>query len=433
MSNDSETYNDDVITSQGSDDEINDWGPVDDYVIADNGANLLCLGKLIKKLQQSLALSEQWKEFQRCGQSDIEDEIVELDAHDQEFDFEFDFNDDMHAQIDSETRDRLLAALNDISDSALLIVFSCAAHTVQLAVHDVLSYIQRANINRIRRVPTKLLADIELTADDFHYMQQFTEAFEPVYKLTLALQAEQLAMSDVIIHWYRCKGALLKLSKGNEFTELLNDAFDRRTKLIMENPLLATAAYVDPRLNHKDRFDSFLGDLKPICEERLMNVLKRIHKEKYNKNGTDVTENITKDRVGDDDDDELDRFMDAELAKNVSKSTTRPTDEVEMLMKIKRLGMHDKISMKSSVFSFYENLLHRQAIDDDIFEAVTVVLSAPATQVSVERAFSALALLMDDLRCNLLGSTIDNILLIGLNRELVPMIDFDSMHNHNSS
>ncbi|KAJ6639447.1 hypothetical protein Bhyg_12192, partial [Pseudolycoriella hygida] len=232
---------------------------------SDNGANLLCLGNLIKKLQQSLVLSEQWKEFQRCGQSDIEDEIVELDAHDQEFDFEFDFNDDMHAQIDSETRDRLLAALNDISDSALLIVFSCAAHTVQLAVHDVLSYIQRANINRIRRVPTKLLADIELTTDDFHYMQQFTEAFEPVYKLTLALQAEQLAMSDVIIHWYRCKGALLKLSKGNEFTELLNDAFDRRTKLIMENPLLATAAYVDPRLNHKNRSDSFLGDLKPIC------------------------------------------------------------------------------------------------------------------------------------------------------------------------
>ncbi|KAJ6640104.1 hypothetical protein Bhyg_12853 [Pseudolycoriella hygida] len=110
-------------------------------------------------------------------------------------------------------------------------------------------------------------------------------------------------LSDVIIHWYRCKGALLKLSKGNEFTELLNDAFDRRTKLIMENPLLATAAYVDPRLNHKDRSDSFLGDLKPICEKRLMNVLKRIHKEKYNKNGTDVTENITKDRVGDDDDD----------------------------------------------------------------------------------------------------------------------------------
>lgn len=33
------------------------------------------------------------------------------------------------------------------------------------------------------KVPKKLLPEIELTADDFHYMKQFTEAFEPIYHI----------------------------------------------------------------------------------------------------------------------------------------------------------------------------------------------------------------------------------------------------------
>lgn len=45
------------------------------------------------------------------------------------------------------------------------------------------------------RVPPKLLPDIHLTPEDFKYMADFNEAFEPVYKLTLQLQSDQLAMS----------------------------------------------------------------------------------------------------------------------------------------------------------------------------------------------------------------------------------------------
>lgn len=48
------------------------------------------------------------------------------------------------------------------------------------------------------------------------------------------------------------------------------------------------------------------------------------------------------------------------------------------------------------------------------------ILSVPATQVGVERAFSAL-----DGRCNLAGSTIDNVLCISLNCELVNYVDFN--------
>lgn len=45
------------------------------------------------------------------------------------------------------------------------------------------------------RVPQKILSNIYLSPDDFQYMKDFNQAFEPIYDLTVALQAEQLAMS----------------------------------------------------------------------------------------------------------------------------------------------------------------------------------------------------------------------------------------------
>lgn len=44
------------------------------------------------------------------------------------------------------------------------------------------------------------------------------------------------------------------------------EAFDKRTETIMENPLLAASAYVDPRLNHKTQSSDFLGDMKDVAE-----------------------------------------------------------------------------------------------------------------------------------------------------------------------
>lgn len=101
--------------------------------------------------------------------------------------------------------------------------------------------------------------------------------------------------------------------------------------------------------------------------------------------------------------------------------------DTEMLEQIRRLGLQDKIELKSNIFGYYEDLKKRHGIDEDLFEAVMVVLAAPATQVSVERAFSALALLWDSTRLNLKGSTTDNILAITLNRQLSNLVNFEAM------
>lgn len=74
-----------------------------------------------------------------------------------------------------------------------------------------------------------------------------------------------------MVLWYKCKKNLNKLDpEANEFVEPLRHAFDRRTESIMSNPLIATAAYVDPRLNHKTRSTEFLGEMVEVAEVKFL-------------------------------------------------------------------------------------------------------------------------------------------------------------------
>ncbi|KAG4071218.1 hypothetical protein HA402_008953 [Bradysia odoriphaga] len=337
---------------------------------SDNGANLLSLGKLIKKMQHGLNLAQEWELFKSnlVDSYDVEEELAP-DDHDQNFQFEYEHN--MHAEIDERTVNKLMRRLtsdDEGSPLAMLEIFGCAAHTVQLAVHDVLSAVTKTSIKHIRgvikelrssqyldygssnlkslklnvcsrwnslykmfvsivkrkhdlenlyeRVPTKILPNIFLSSDDFQYMKDFNEAFDPIYDLTLALQAEQLAMSDVVVLWYKCKKNLNKLDpETNEFVEPLRQAFDRRTESIMSNPLIATAAYVDPRLNHNSRSSEFLGDMKEVAENRIRLVVKRLQE-------LDMTSETPSPAPAEDmeeDEDDIDHLIELESSQHAMK------------------------------------------------------------------------------------------------------------------
>lgn len=95
--------------------------------------------------------------------------------------------------------------------------------------------------------------------------------------------------------------------------------------------------------------------------------------------------------------------------------------------KIRRLGHQKKIPIKSDIFKYYEELFSANLIDKECYELVMLVLSAPATQVSVERSFSALAIVMGPHRISLKGEIIDDILVCALNKDLLELVDFSKM------
>lgn len=53
----------------------------------------------------------------------------------------------------------------------------------------------------------------------------------------------------------------------------------------------------------------------------------------------------------------------------------------------------------------------------ELYKLATVIHSVPPTQTSVERAFSAMALILNPLKTRLSDKNLENMLLIRLNRE----------------
>lgn len=71
---------------------------------------------------------------------------------------------------------------------------------------------------------------------------------------------------------------------------------------------------------------------------------------------------------------------------------------------------------------------HKHKFDDPEMTAVAaVVLALPATQVTVERAFSYLPLIITDKRGRLHTTTVNNILTIKLNNYQKPKLSWDSV------
>lgn len=77
-------------------------------------------------------------------------------------------------------------------------------------------------------------------------------------------------------------------------------------------------------------------------------------------------------------------------------------------------------SSKIDIIEFWSE---KTAVYPLLKEVVIAILSIPGTQVSVERLFSAVPFILNQFRSNLLGVTLENILLLQNNLELFEQED----------
>ncbi|KAI8124496.1 hypothetical protein CVS40_5158 [Lucilia cuprina] len=71
------------------------------------------------------------------------------------------------------------------------------------------------------------------------------------------------------------------------------------------------------------------------------------------------------------------------------------------------------ISLDKDVMMYWEE---KKFVYPHLYELARIVHSVPATQVSVERSFSALKLVLTDLRCNLSAESLKKLLFVKLNK-----------------
>lgn len=73
-------------------------------------------------------------------------------------------------------------------------------------------------------------------------------------------------------------------------------------------------------------------------------------------------------------------------------------------------------NLKKPIWTIWED---KQRSDPELYLLATMVLSIPPTQTTVERAFSSLPIILNSHRTRIGDTTIQNILLVRLNRDLI--------------
>lgn len=104
---------------------------------------------------------------------------------------------------------------------------------------------------------------------------------------------------------------------------------------------------------------------------------------------------------------------------------TEQTTEIEVQ---KQLKLFDVEPRQRHDFDVWNHWISRKASHPQLAQVALVVLATPSSQVSVERSFSALRLVLSDHRTMMSDDTLENILILKLNDDVFEEV-FPTMYD----
>ncbi|GBP01583.1 hypothetical protein EVAR_68583_1 [Eumeta japonica] len=264
---------------------------------------------------------------------------------------------------------------------------------------------------------------------NWDFIIDFVAAFQPLAKCTVQLQTEQYILGDFYRDWLNCEIELEDIGEQNKFAGDLLSAMKTRKVRLLENDAVIAALYLDPRFNYQN--STFLSEVdKSKAMAHLIKTYELIKKLK----GTDeYIQNEHRSISANSPSLETPSTSSfySKLEERISLlDNSSPQQTISIKQKLTDLGNKKRVPFETDVLKYWKNI----NFDEDISSIVKVVLAVPATQVSVERAFSALSLILTKWRSKLSSSTINNLLLTKLNyKEIMPSsIDLSECSNLNA-
>lgn len=128
----------------------------------------------------------------------------------------------------------------------------------------------------------------------------------------------------------------------------------------------------------------------------------------------------------DSNDDSFERYQKAKR-KRLTDEASEPTDpnSLPILMERYEKSMPE-LHYKESILKYWEN---RKIEDPILYQLACIVNTIAPTQVTVERAFSILGLVYNARRTSLDPKLLEHLLLVNLNKEMVPSINARDLQN----
>lgn len=332
--------------------------------------------------------------------------------------------------------------------SASLAPTRCAAHTVQLAVPDCLArwstemedmkaacremrgHITTARLNENlppNRNGTRwssefgmvnALIDIRsprfenfMSSQLWELAESMVKGLAPVHDLTTRLKAEQYVFGDLLGDLIICEDDLTKETRS-PFAQVLLEKLRIRKETIMniENLPFQAALYLDPRFNNYQ-----CALLSADQKSRIIGYIEMVHKRLQ-----DLKEKLP------------DSPMDAEETTAVDKESSRlallyrmlpkVTDPIAISVANPMANIHAKLYelqyRNPPTGANFNVLQHWKGENDpELVQLANVILSVPASQVSVERSLS---LILSKNRTMLHDENLEKFLFVKLNPNIVP-------------
>ncbi|CAH0387123.1 unnamed protein product [Bemisia tabaci] len=347
---------------------------------------------------------------------------------------------------------------NDEEEMGQIRGFRCAAHTLQLTIADVwksgkysnvLAKVRRAvkelkNTNVVILLKLKKLnvaiidcptrwsstylmlqrlislrefcveyagsfPNLHLTEGTWNIITEMLTSLQPLDIATKQLQSEDLLMGDLLAAWTNC--VLHLISVGTNISEDLYKAMQKRQDILLENAIFCSSVLMDPRykgLLSKQQKEKAITHL--LTTWQTINLLEApVEDSQEIGSAAECAEELPQTSA-----DPLEGFLaQADEAASSAETTPQNSDEIKRI-----LQNYSTQKRPVDLKNYASPMLYWKAKKADshpnfvLYKLAQVVLSAPATQVSVERLFSGLAFILSPLRASIAPDLLESILLL---------------------
>ncbi|XP_062549817.1 uncharacterized protein LOC134214469 [Armigeres subalbatus] len=274
----------------------------------------------------------------------------------------------------------------------------------------------------------------------WNFIDKFSRALEPLFFLSVSLQQKHVPLSEFYTQWLICQ-AHLNAMKDNSVALKLLKAMEKRLSKLIGTIQFKASLYLDPRFNYIGSNRISISD-KEAAQRFLLKLWHRLNV----LDGRSESQEETYDG----EDEVLESYLNNYFQKDspcVEEETT-PSENSKVYQLLKELELRPKVPIitpahfkptssisepstsstkvsmmptsKKEPFDILRYWIAEEVRNPQMFRLAVVIYSAPSTQVSVERAFSALKLILTDHRQRLSDRRIQDIMVLKLNPELLP-------------
>jgi hypothetical protein len=244
-------------------------------------------------------------------------------------------------------------------------------------------------------------------------LKQIVTVLEPVSVLTTQLEEQNLSLPQFLQYW---KVAMIKLEKNDSpYARQLRQNILKREKIIFSNDIINAAYFLDLR------FNILLSSEK---NELAKNFIEAVYKKILNINHTDANiedddsvESCNLEESMNDDEAALEEILQGAMSQNASTSqhkTTKITHHDEFKKELELFNKEKRLPLKTDIFVFWKM---KNCEYPKLSQVAEVILTAPVTQVSVERLFAHLNFVLNKHRSTLSKDILEDIMLLRCNQK----------------